>query len=122
MFNVDNGQLGLGLGFGQNRHTFGDTFEQIRIPILVVIFHQPSTVITLQLKEYTYQNMEEIIPQEIPANISTRETAYEDFHRQGYVVIPEVLSRDQIEQLKTIIDKQSQATRDHKMKKKKRKA
>ena len=66
--------------------------------------------------------MEEIIPQEIPANVSTRETAYEDFHRQGYVVIPEVLSRDQIEQLKAVIDKQSQATRDHKMKKKKRHA
>lgn len=61
-------------------------------------------------------------PKEIPASISSRETAYEDFHRQGYVILPEVLSLDEIQQLKSVIDQQSDSTRDAKMKKKKRHA
>ena len=62
---------------------------------------------------------EVLIPPEIPANISTRESVYDDFHRQGYAILPEVLSRDEITQLWAAIDKQSGDTRDHKMKKKK---
>ncbi|KAL3928682.1 MAG: hypothetical protein SGBAC_012544 [Bacillariaceae sp.] len=62
------------------------------------------------------------IPQEIPASISSRETAYEDFHRQGYIILPEVLNPTEIEELKSAIDKQSDDTRDKKMKKKKRHA
>ncbi|CAB9527588.1 Phytanoyl-CoA dioxygenase (PhyH) [Seminavis robusta] len=42
-----------------------------------------------------------------PAAPSTKETAYEDFHRQGYVLLPNVLDAAKVAQLRTVIDQQA---------------